>query len=48
MQYKLLYLLLNFHKKIPSATMHELSYKFDGIPKFLVVLESYMLEYTDL
>jgi hypothetical protein len=28
--------------------MHELSYIFDGIPKFLVVLKSYMLEYTDL
>jgi hypothetical protein len=28
--------------------MHELSYIFDGIPKFLVIRESYMLEYMDL
>jgi hypothetical protein len=48
MQYKLLYLLLNFHQKNSSATIHELIYIFDGIPKFLVVLKSYMLKHMNL
>jgi hypothetical protein len=39
---------VEFSLKKNSTMMHELIYIFDGIPKFLVVLESYMLEYTDL